>query len=771
MKNGSLGSEKPITMYSALEIKVIGRVQGVGFRPFIYSLASKHQIKGTVQNNMDGVLICAEGEIDSLNQLVKAIKDEHPRLAQIETITTRETEFNNYQDFQIIPSETSGDSSLVIPIDSAVCDECVAEMKDSTDFRYNYPFINCTQCGPRYTIIESLPYDRERTTMKNFQMCDKCAEEYNDINDRRHHAQPIACEICGPSVQLFDIKGQNMATNLAAIEKTKKLLLDGAIVAIKGIGGYHLACDARNKAVINELRARKNRPKRPLAVMVANSEIASKICYINNKELEQLKSSAAPIVVLKQKYFNDLPYSLAPRMNTLGVMLPYAPLHHLIVDEFELPILVMTSANPSGMPILYKDAEAFAYLAEIADYILTSNREIAHPLDDSVLQVYSDSVCFFRRSRGYVPDPIFTKQKVHNIMALGGQQNNVFAIGRNNQIFLGPHIGGMESIEVRDFFNSESQHLLKWMGTTPDKISIDLHPLYETRKLATQFSAEIVEVQHHHAHLAACLEDNKVTEPSFGLILDGTGYGEDGNIWGFELLYGTAASYQRIGHLKYSPLPGGDRAVKEPWRNATGMLIEYYGNEGKCFANNLFADKFYEIDIIENMIKNQVNTPYAGTCGRLFDAVSAILGLCHNASYDGEAAILLSELMYLSEKQESPYEYQIEQFDGAYEISFAEAIKQILADKEAGRNLVEIATAFHETIVDSAVALTNMAVRNNPEFNRNIVLSGGSFLNRYLAENIRDRFIKNNFRVYSHRDIPCGDGGLSFGQLIVAANK
>jgi len=758
-------------MYKALQIKVIGRVQGVGFRPFVYSLANKYEIKGTVQNNMDGVSLIAEGNTQNLELLINSIRTEYPRTARIDLLEIDEIDINNYFDFKIIESETIGASSLVIPVDTAICSECVSEMNDPQNFRYRYPFINCTQCGPRYTIIESLPYDRKRTTMKEFMMCDQCAEEYNNINNRRHHAQPIACEKCGPSVQLLDMEG-NMVANLEqAIKDTKKYLKEGAIVAIKGIGGYHLACDATNKAVIERLRARKNRPRRPLAIMAANLEIANKICYISKKEAELLNSPAAPITILKQKENNMLPNELAPGMNTLGVMLPYAPLHHLIVDLDELPLLVMTSANPSGLPILYQDTEAINYLTNIADYILTSNRKIVHPLDDSVLQLYPSGICFFRRSRGFVPDPIFTKANVHNIIALGGQQNNVFAIGRHNQIFLGPHIGDLDSVEIIDFFNSESKHLLKWMGTQPKLIAIDLHPLYETRAISKQFNTEIIEVQHHHAHLAACLEENNVNEPSFGLILDGTGYGEDGNIWGFELLYGDATEYNRIGHLKYSALPSGDKAVKEPWRNATGMLITHFGSKGKTLAKNLFADKSYEIDIIEKMIINDINTAYAGSCGRLFDAVSAILGICHNASYDGEAAILLSELMYKSKKPEKPYKFTIEKQDNIYELNFSEMLEQIIADRIAKRDMIEIATAFHETIVSASLAMIKKAIADNPHYNQKVALSGGSFLNRYLAENITQSLKNIAFTVYSHQKIPCGDGGLAYGQLVVAAKK
>ncbi len=758
-------------MYKALKIKAIGRVQGVGFRPFVYSLANKLDIKGTVQNNMDGVLLIAEGNADNLDRLIHLLQTDHPRIARVDQLETVEIPLNNYTDFKIIESEPAGASSLVIPVDTGVCPECIAEMSDPDNFRYRYPFINCTQCGPRYTIIESLPYDRKRTTMKDFTMCEQCVTEYYDIADRRHHAQPVACEKCGPKVELLNMDGVTVAGLDQAVLETQRLLQDGAIIAIKGIGGYHLACDARNKAVIERLRARKNRPRRPLAVMAANLDIARQICLINDLEADWLESPAAPITVLQQRIQEDLPEELAPGMSTLGVMLPYAPLHHLILDKDSLPILVMTSANPSGLPILYQDDKAISYLQGIADYILTSDREIVHPLDDSVLQVYPSGTCFFRRSRGFVPDPIFTDEIVNNVVALGGQQNNVFAIGRNNQIFLGPHIGDMETKEVVDFFTSEFQHLLKWMGTEPERIAIDLHPLYETRALAKQLKGEIIEVQHHHAHLAACLEENRVDEPSFGLILDGTGYGVDGNIWGFELLYGSASEYQRLGHLKYTALPGGDRAVKEPWRNATGMLITYFGNQGKALARKLFADKSYEIDIIDKMINNGVNTAYVGSCGRLFDAVSALIGVCQQASYDGEAAILLSEMMYRAGKTKHVYDFSITNTDGLYELNISKMLTAIIADSQSGRDNLEISAAFHETIVQASVQLILQAANDNPALNRSVALSGGSFLNRYLAERITEVLEDNDFKVYSHQHIPCGDGGLAYGQLIVAANK
>lgn len=760
--------QKILPKYSEVKVIVKGRVQGVGFRPFIFGIAKKYDIVGTVQNNMDGVRIFAEGKKENVEAFIQEIKENPPRLSRIDEVSVEPTERKGFSTFEIIESSREGKSSLVIPIDSATCPECLEEMRDPKNFRYKYPFINCTQCGPRYTIIEALPYDRPFTSMKSFQMCSKCDQEYHDPTNRRHHAQPIACASCGPNVMISSIRGEVLETGNESICLTARLLCDGKIVAIKGLGGYHLACDAYNEEAVQTLRKRKNRPKRPLAVMAANMETVEKICVLSEKERDLLQSPEAPIVILKKRT-NSLADSLAPGMNTIGVMLPYTPLHHLLFDENCPKVLVMTSANPSGLPLVYKNEEAKDYLKGIADYILDHNREILHPIDDSVVRFIQDKQTFHRRARGYVPDPITTIHPVHEVVALGSEQKNTFALGRNEQIFIGPHIGDMGHVEVVEHYQREFAHLMKWMGIKAKTIAVDMHPYYTTRELAAQMDAQIIPVQHHHAHLVSCMEDNQLNEPVLGIILDGTGYGEDGNIWGFEFLYGDARSYKRMTHLTYTHLPGNEKAIEEPWRNAVAMLIDYFGEQGKKWAKELFPEREYEISILEQMIKKGINSPLSGTCGRLFDAVSAILHVCETATYDGEAAILLSEQMDGTHREE-PYPFQLHQGD-IITIDFGEMLERIVMDTLKKIPAETIIRKFHETVVAACVATVTDIYEKNPALNRKVALSGGSFHNPFLAEEIERQLKNKGFVVYSHHRVPCNDGGLSLGQIIIAANK
>lgn len=759
--------------YEAIKISVLGRVQGVGFRPFVFALAEKFSIKGTVQNNMDGVKIIAEGIASSLEAFVSAIKDKKPRLAKIIKLSVENIELRNFIAFTIVESDRGGTSSLVIPIDSAVCDDCLEEMSDPTNFRYQYFFINCTQCGPRYTIIKELPYDRPYTTMTNFALCDNCNKEYQDPLNRRHHAQPIACPSCGPTVTLTSTNGEVLKKGSAAIETTKKLLKAGKIVAIKGIGGYHLACNAYDAMAINTLRVRKNRPHRPLAIMAATVPIIERIAYINEVEKKVLESPEAPIVVVTQREKLELANLIAPGMKTIGLFLPYTPLHKLLFMNSDLDLLIMTSANPSGLPMLYKDSEAVTYLNGIADFILTSNRDIEHPVDDSVVQVVDRELQFFRRARGYAPDPLMTKKIVEGLIALGPQQKNTFAIGRHEQIFIGPHIGDMGSIEVTNHYLNEMNHLLKWLGVEPKSVAIDMHPLYETTKMATEMkSRKIISVQHHHAHHVSCMEDNQLSDPCFGIILDGTGYGEDGHIWGFELLYGDARGYKRLGHLGYSPLPGGEKAVKEPWRNAVGMLVSQFGfNEGVELSNLFFPKKQSEIEMIAMMIKKQLNSPLAGTCGRLFDAVSALLGICEVSTYEGEAAIRLSELVSEKDDCRQYYPFQISVQKGLSEVSSKEILRQVINDVLSGTDTKKVALKFHQTIVEICFELLTKAVTEKPLLNKTVVLSGGSFHNRYLLHHLVKNLKKANFQVFTHKNVSCNDGGVSLGQLMIASEQ
>lgn len=760
------------TMPKAILVSIKGRVQGVGFRPFVYQLAKKYSLNGTVQNNMDGVRLVLEGQEETLQCMLAELETKSPRLSRMDSIESEELSYSNFQDFTIIPSERLGTSSLVIPVDASVCDECLKEMNDPTNFRFQYPFINCTQCGPRYTIIDELPYDRTFTVMREFEMCEKCRNEYNDPTNRRHHAQPIACPSCGPKVTLYSINGKKEAIGSEAIHLAKEQLKAGKILAVKGIGGYHLACDAMNQKAIEELRRRKTRPQKPLAIMVKNIELVKTSCEVNSLEEKALTSTEAPIVVLRQKQPHQLPTALAPGIKTLGVMLPYMPLHHLLFAESKLDYLVMTSANPSGMPMLYKDDEAFDYLGDIADYVLTGNRKIKHPIDDSVIQVINSEITFLRRARGYVPDPIYTKNSHHGVLAFGSQQKNTFAIGRHHEIFVGPHIGDMNHYNMLQHYNQELDHLLQWMGPFENPvIAIDKHPGYTVRELLDKFNpSKVVKVQHHHAHHVSCMVDNGVDECCFGIILDGTGYGEDGNVWGFEILYGDAVNYKRLAHLRYTPLPGGEKAIKEPWRIAVGMLIEHFGVEGKKVSEQLFPEKKYEIGIIHNMIGKNLNSPLAGSCGRLFDAVSAILGVCTTSSYDGEAAIKLSELMDATASlSNNGYGYQFNRVGELLEIDFTRCLSGIVHDYVNGRNKKEIVHAFHETIVKACRDCIKIMSTQLPQANRKVVLSGGSFHNPFLVTQMKRILEIEGFRVYTHKQVPCNDGGLSLGQLKVAS--
>ncbi|WP_442598294.1 carbamoyltransferase HypF [Neobacillus sp. D3-1R] len=759
-------------MYKALEIIVTGKIQGVGFRPFIYSLAQKYNLTGTVQNNVDRVTIIAEGEESDLQSMLDEIKRKPPNLAKINDMLINQVPNGNYKEFSIVGSVVKGDSLPWIAADAAICEKCLEEITDNANRRFHYPFTNCTQCGPRYTIIKNLPYDRPQTSMHEFPMCPACKEEYQDQSNRRHHAQPICCPECGPTITLQNHRGEIVAQNNKAINNVGRLIKQGNIVAIKGLGGYHLACNAYNWCVVELLRQKKKRPQKPFAIMVKSLQVAKKICFVNDREEEILTSPEMPIVVLKRRKECGLPENLSPGLSTLGVMLPYTPLHHLIIEESDLDCLVMTSANPSGFPIPYTD-EFHEHLREMSVYFLTHNRKIYQPIDDSVVQCYENKYLFLRRARGYVPEPIQTKANVDRILAYGGNQKNTFAIGKRNQIMMSPHIGDLESEEMKDSFLKQLQHFKEWMGVEEEYIAIDKHPLYEANAMVNFTDKKKVFVQHHHAHHVSCMVDNGLEEPCFGIILDGTGYGDDGHIWGFEFLYGNAQSFKRLGHLQYTPLPGGEKAVREPWRNAVGMLLHYWPHDGKEIAIKLFPEKSKEIELIEKMIANQINTPLAGTCGRLFDAVSAILGVCFISTYEGEAAIKLSDYMNLQydEILDEIYDYQIKMDDNQQQqlLDLSQMIEQILQERFSHEPLIKMIRKFHHTILASIVEMLLTLVKNNPDFHKKVVLSGGSFQNVFLAAKLQKRLQDEGFTVYTHQQVPCHDGGLSLGQIVIAS--
>ncbi|MFS0784713.1 carbamoyltransferase HypF [Bacillus sp. 1P06AnD] len=757
-------------MPECIKLIVNGKVQGVGFRPFVFQLAKKLGLKGTVQNTMAGVEIILEGPVAIINDFRSRLYSEKPRLAVIEKVQATILAPKGLDAFLILESERKGSSHLQIPADAAVCEECLAEVLDPEDRRYLYPFNNCTQCGPRYTIIGELPYDRVFTSMGSFPMCPNCKAEFEDPYNRRHHAQPIACPVCGPQITLMDSAGMVMEPE-NPLEEVALKLRQGKIIAIKGLGGFHLCCDARNEESVQLLRKRKKRPERPLAVMSSSIGEIKRFAMVSEKEEQILASPEAPIVILSKRDEYNLSGSVAPGIGTIGAMLPYTPLHALLLQNEGLSTLIMTSANLSGLPMNYRNDEALSQLSEIADFFLMHNRDILHPIDDSVVQIMQGNIHFFRKARGYAPHPIHTDRNVNGTVGFGGQQKTTFAIGRSGQVCVSPHIGDLETIETLEHYREEFDHLAKWMGVPFGTAVIDYHPGYQSRELAKNLAfTTTLEVQHHHAHMAACLAENKVEGKAFGIILDGTGYGLDGHIWGFELFYGDCSSFDRLAHLRYTPLPGVEKCIQEPWRNAAAMLIALLGDEGIAYCEQLFPEKKVVFPILQKMAENNVNTVYAGTCGRLFDAVSAITGICLHSTYDGEAAIKLSELAASSQKA-SPYPYLLEKKEGRILYNFTDTLRSIVHDVQNKQHNVEISTRFHETIVHAICDSLHKLSEENPGFNRQVVLSGGSFHNRYLSERIHDVCTSLGFSVFTHKKVPCNDGGLSYGQVMIAAAR
>lgn len=758
-------------MHKALKIMVTGRIQGVGFRPFVYSLSKKYGLAGTVQNNIGCVMIVVEGTGKKLAEMVKELQMSPPPLSKIDQITINQIPLYGYQEFSIISSQISSDSIPWMSPDAAICKHCLEELMDPNNRRFHYPFINCTQCGPRYTIIESLPYDRPYTTMKKFEMCQQCREEYEDSTNRRHHAQPICCPGCGPIISLHNHQGESIAEQQLAVIQTVELIKQGKIIAIKGLGGYHLACDAHQASVINRIRMAKKRPQRPLAIMVKSLDVAKKLCYISTKEEEMLTSSEMPIVVLTRKKDCLLPENLSPGLSTVGMMLPYTPLHHLLFENSGLECMVMTSANSSGLPIQYKNDSVQA-LQGICDYFLTHNREINYPVDDSVVQHTGDHMLYLRRARGFVPDPLKTNAKVDGIIALGGNQKNTFAVGKQQFIVMSPHIGDLENEEMIHSFEEQLHHFKDWLTVEEKYIAVDKHPLYASNTLSKGLKGIVIPIQHHHAHQVSCMEDNGLEEPCLGIILDGTGYGDDGHIWGFEFLYGNGHSFERLAHLQYTPLPGGEKAVEEPWRNVVGMLLHFWPKEGKELSIKLFPEKSKEINMMESMVINQINTPMAGTCGRVFDAISAILGVCVMSTYEGEAAIKLSDVMNgLQMESDETYSFYLQtNSKNLLQLDLSPMIYQIIQDRFNKKPITRIIQTFHRTIVSCCVQTVQKLVEQRPELNKKVVLSGGSFQNVYLVSELQNRLSKEGFTVYTHKNVPCHDGGLSLGQIIIASH-
>jgi hydrogenase maturation protein HypF len=730
---------------SAIErrrIVVEGTVQGVGFRPFVHRLAGRHRLGGFVLNDGRGVVVEVEGERPALLSFTDELTTAAPPLAQVESLASEPLPARGDSAFRIEAS-ASGPATALVPADVATCEPCLRELWDPADRRHRYPFINCTQCGPRFTIVRRPPYDRANTTMARFEMCELCRSEYEDPADRRFHAEPIACPGCGPELALEDQTGES------ALKRALELLRAGAIVAVKGLGGYHLACDASSEAAVARLRVRKRREQKPFALISADP---TQLAELDEQELELIGSAARPIVLARRAPGASLAPSVAPASSWLGVMLPYTPLHHLLCAELGRT-LVMTSGNRSDEPIATGDQEARERLTGIADAFLAHNRPIHRRCEDSVVR----AGFVVRRSRGYAPGPLRIGRRAlgpgrspaQPIVATGAELKSTFCVLRGERAFLSPHLGDLDSPPAYAAFRSDIGLYLEMLGVRPALIAHDLHPDYlSTRWALEQEAAERVAVQHHHAHAAACLAENGEGRPALALVFDGTGYGPDGTLWGGELLRCDLGGYERLAHLDPVPLPGGEQAIREPWR----MAAAYLEAAGRPVPFERWPQVRQSL---------AVNAPLSSGMGRLFDAAAALLGVRERVGYEGQAAIELEQLA--GSAQAEPYPCRLQ----GGRILGADLIGAAHDDLDAGRPREQVAAAFHEGVAAVAAG----ACAEAPGRHTVVALSGGSFQNLRLLRGIRSRLQGLGFEVLSHRQVPPNDGGISFGQAAVAAAR
>lgn len=749
-------------MKKRLHIQVTGIVQGVGFRPFVYNLARERNLSGFVGNDSEGVFIEVQGKTDDLASFRDTLRHNPPPLSYIEDVTVEEVAPVKFNGFHIQPSVKGEAMSTFVSPDMAVCAECAAELDDPLDRRYLYPFLNCTNCGPRYSIISSVPYDRPNTSMHTFEMCPECRAEYEHPADRRFHAQPNACPHCGPSVTLSTSQGEVLQKSEYAIVLTNKLLKHGHIVAIKGLGGFHLACNAHSRRAVERLRQRKNREEKPLAVMVKDIATAEKYIILSEQEKRLLTSGQAPIVLAEKRPTQEMHDQIAPGNPRLGIMLPYTPLHKLLFHS-SLDMLVMTSGNYTDEPICIDNDDARERLREIADYMLMHNRDILQRVDDSVAVVLRDKPRIIRRSRGYVPRPVKLLHRTEPLLAVGGELKNTLGYSRDDTAFISQHIGDLTNVRAMDFFHHTRNHLKSILEVEPGLIACDLHPRY----LATQWAADqtgiaTLGVQHHHAHLASVMAENRLSDPVIGLIMDGTGYGMDGTVWGGEVLIGDYSSFRRFAHFENIPLPGGDKAIKEPWRMGVSYLLHTFGENYQRYIPSDW--KQFPVAQIKQMIEKKINTPLTSSCGRLFDGIAALCGGRTHISYEAQAAVEFQHRMKPATLR--PLSYEISRVNGHYEVVIAPIVKDAVELLKAGAELSEISFRFHQMLVEVFLDLAERARRETGL--ERVALSGGIFQNTYLFEHVTQHLEGKGFHIFTHARVPTNDGGISVGQLAVA---
>jgi hydrogenase maturation protein HypF len=750
----------------ARRLNVNGIVQGVGFRPHIYQLARSHQVMGEIANTASGVTIHVEGSRENIDRFCRNLSSNLPPLAHITDIAQAPDIVRELDDFSILPSTEGQTRSTLISPDVSVCADCLKELFDPADRRFGYPFINCTNCGPRYTIIDDIPYDRRHTSMKHFTMCDRCKSEYDDPQNRRFHAQPNACPVCGPRTSLHGSDGV-LITCDNPIELAARYLKQGKILAIKGLGGFHLSVDALNTPAVARLRQRKHREEKPLAVMSPGLERILEYALVTPEEKALLTSFRRPIVLLRKKEPCPLSEAVSPRNAFIGAMLPYTPLHYLLLEQ-GFTALVMTSGNMSEEPIAIDNDDAFARLSGMADYFLIHDRQIYLRSDDSLVRHVAGADRTIRRSRGTVPVPVFLRQPLGPVLACGAELKNTVCLTSGNRAFLSQHIGDLENSATYDFFCMTIAHMKRILDITPQVLACDQHPDYLSTRYALeqqQAGMDLVQVQHHHAHIVSCMAENRIQGKLIGLAFDGTGYGADGAIWGGEFLIADETGFDRAGHLAYVPLPGGAAAIREPWRMAASCLHTVFGQN----MRELDLPLLREIDakklaFVQDMMVKGVNCPRTSSMGRLFDAIAAMIGIRYTVAYEGQAALELEMLADDGKWEGYPFEWLSE---GGYQILPHAIIRGVVRDMEKRVPSAVISARFHRTVIDMAAVLCRV-IRRDSGLSR-VVLSGGVFQNAMLLKGLIRELSADRFEVFSHSLVPSNDGGISLGQAVCAA--
>jgi len=748
----------------AARILVEGIVQGVGFRPFIHRLANSLGLKGWVLNSTRGVEIEVEGPESIIMNFYDKVSTHTPVAASILKKTIRFHPPEGYSSFIIKESAEEDLKTALVSPDIAICQDCLAEMSDKSNRRHLYPFINCTNCGPRFTIIESLPYDRPRTSMRGFVMCAECKREYDDLSNRRYHAQPNACRLCGPSVQLVSRTGRVYSGE--PLLRAVSLLKSGYILAVKGIGGFHLACNAEDEDAVKRLRFRKKREMKPFAVMSTDVGTVKEFCDVSPSERDLLEDPKRPIVLLKKMASCFIAESVAPGCDCLGVFLPYTPLHHLLLRQ-PLRAVVMTSGNISDEPIITDNDGALSDLSQIADFFLLHDREIVSRCDDSVIRFIGGKECVFRRSRGYAPYPIELNSNLGEILSCGGELKNTFCLTKGNKAIMSQHIGDLKTLSTYNYYKDAIAHFERLFSIEPDTIAHDLHPEYMSTKYALNRKGILVGIQHHHAHIASCMAENGVFGETIGVALDGAGYGTDGKAWGCEFLLVRPSEFKRLGHLRYVPLPGGDAAALEPYR----MAISYLDMAcGAGFDRSKVCSRWGidNIKLLTKMIRRGVNSPLTSSAGRLFDAVSSLTGVRDVSTYEGQAAMELEAISRSDITESYPVKVEVQE-GGTFLLDPTEMITHIVEDVETHTPKPIMAGKFHNTMAQTI--LEGCILSRELTGTRTVALSGGVFQNKVLTEKALKLLVEKGFTCHLHKLVPPNDGGLSLGQAIVAASK